>query len=58
MLDGAISYNRARYYHTGIASWLSLDPFEGNADAPLSLSGYGYGYVEGQVVSSSASQSL
>jgi RHS repeat-associated protein len=42
MLDGAISYNRARYYHTGIASWLSLDPFEGDADAPLSLSGYGY----------------
>jgi RHS repeat-associated protein len=44
MLDGAISYNRARYYHTGIASWLSLDPFEGTADAPLSLSGYGYGH--------------
>jgi RHS repeat-associated protein len=35
-------YLRARYLNPGIGAFASLDPFEGVADAPMSLNGYGY----------------
>jgi RHS repeat-associated protein len=46
--SNGLSFNRARFYHPATCGWLSLDPFEGVMDRPLSLNGYAY--VEGQVV--------
>lgn len=38
-------YHRARHLHPGLATWLSLDPFEGTVQRPMSLNGYSW--VEG-----------
>jgi RHS repeat-associated protein len=40
-------YLRARYYNPTIGTFLSLDPFEGMQDRPMSLNGYSW--VEGNV---------
>lgn len=40
-----VQYHRARYYKPGLGTWLSLDPFEGIHDRPMSLNGYSW--VEG-----------
>lgn len=37
-----VQYHRARYYKPGLGTWMSLDPFEGYDDDPMSLNGYGY----------------
>jgi RHS repeat-associated protein len=40
-------YLRARYYNPTIGTFMSLDPFEGMQDRPMSLNGYSW--VEGNV---------
>ncbi|MCC6615498.1 MAG: hypothetical protein IT320_18640 [Anaerolineae bacterium] len=42
-----IQYHRARYLNPSIGTFLSLDPFEGVMNRPMSLNGYMY--VEGNV---------
>jgi len=46
--NNGLSFNRARYYNPVSGGWLSLDPFEGLMERPMSLNGYAY--VEGNVV--------
>jgi RHS repeat-associated protein len=43
-----LQYHRARYYQPAMGGWLSLDPFEGMAQRPMSLNGYSW--VEGNPV--------
>jgi RHS repeat-associated protein len=40
-----LQYHRARYYNAGLGTWVSLDPFEGIHNRPMSLNGYAW--VEG-----------
>lgn len=42
-----IQYHSARHLSPGLGVWLSLDPFEGVMDHPMSLNGYNW--VEGNV---------
>jgi RHS repeat-associated protein len=46
--ENETQYHRARHLSPGLATWLSLDPFEGLMDRPLSLNGYAW--VEGNPV--------
>ncbi len=43
--DNSLLYLRARYYNPTLGVFMSLDPFEGMADRPMSLNSYSY--VEG-----------
>jgi len=43
--DAVWQFHRARYYWHEKGTWLSLDPFEGVMDRPMSLNGYSW--VEG-----------
>jgi len=50
-LDGnGLQYHRARYMSPALGGFLSLDPFEGMYDEPMSLNGYSW--VEGNVINS------
>jgi RHS repeat-associated protein len=42
MDDNGLLYLRARYYNPALGTFLSLDPFEGTPDRPMSLNGYSY----------------
>lgn len=46
--DNNLIYLRARHYNPNLGMMLSLDPFEGTMDRPMSLNGYSY--VEGNPV--------
>jgi RHS repeat-associated protein len=48
--ENETQYHRARHLSPGLGVWLSLDPFEGLVDRPMSLNGYMY--VEGRVSNS------
>lgn len=44
--ENETQYHRARHLSPGLGVWLSIDPFEGLVDRPMSLNGYAW--VEGQ----------
>jgi RHS repeat-associated protein len=46
--ENETQYHRARHLSPSLGTWLSLDPFEGMTDRPMSLNGYAW--VEGNVV--------
>jgi RHS repeat-associated protein len=51
-----LQYHRARYYSPALGAWVSLDPFEGLANAPQTLNRYGY--VEGNIANSTDTSGL
>lgn len=42
--QNGLVYLRARYYNRNTGTFLSIDPFEGNINNPMSLNGYAYAY--------------
>jgi RHS repeat-associated protein len=42
--ENKTQYHRARHLSPGLATWLSLDPFEGLMDHPATINGYAYAH--------------